>query len=198
MKVTEVTPTQLDATVEIAGRIVSVRDFSKGCKYVVQDDSGKIPVILWADVLAETVGRECLRAGAGVSVRGRVSDYKGELRIVPGHGADVKLLAPVEDQTRASTLLGDLPRVGAGQSVWVIGVITSMELFSKGVKLHISDGSGEAIVLLWQNVYDVLPDKASLTLDARIGVFGEVNHYRSEWEIAPPSWTEVSVLEEAP
>jgi len=198
MKISEITPAQLDNVVEISGRIVSVRDLSKGCKYTVQDESGKAPVILWSNVLEETAGREQLRAGATVSVRGRVSDYKGELRVVPGRGADVKLTAPADDQTRVATPIAQLPHVGAGRSVWVVGVIASMELFSKGAKLRISDGSGEATVLLWQNVYDAMPDKDDLTLDTRVGVFGEINHFRNEWEIVPPSRTEIVILERAP
>lgn len=198
MKINEITAAQLDSSVEITGRIISVRDLSKGCKYIVEDDSGKMPVIVWANVLEETAGREQLRAGATVTMRGRVSEYKGELRIAPGKASDVKLVAPADDRTRTATPIGKLPHVGAGRSVWVVGVISSMELFSKGAKLRIHDDSGEATVLLWQNVYDAMPDRDDLTLDARVGVFGEVNHFRNEWEIVPPSRTEIIIMEKAP
>jgi len=198
MKIAEITVKQLDESVEISGRIVSIRDLTKGCKFVIQDETGKIPLILWANVLEEIAERDQLRAGAEIAARGRVSEYKGELRVVPGRGSDIKLLTPADDQTRPSTPLAQLASVGVGRSVWVTGVITSLELFSKGAKVHITDGTGTAIILLWQNVYDALPDKDSLTLDTRIGVFGEVNRYRDDWEIVPRSKMELIILEKAP
>jgi hypothetical protein len=197
MKIAEITPAQLDETVEIGGRIVSVWDLPKGRKYLIQDESGKLPIILWANVLEEIPAQELVRVGAEVTVRGRVNEYKGELRVVPGHGTDVHVTAPADDKTRPSTPLGELASHGAGRSVWITAVITGMEVFSKGVKLRVSDGSGEAVVLLWQSVYDALSNQGDLAIDARLGIFGEINHFRDEWEIVPRSKTEIVVLEPA-
>jgi DNA/RNA endonuclease YhcR with UshA esterase domain len=197
MKIAEVTSAQLNEVVEISGQIVSVYDLTKGRKYVVQDDSGQMPVLLWSNVLEELPQTAQLRVGAQIAVRGRVSEYKEELRVVPARGADVRLMAPADAGARQATPIANLPNVGAGKSVWVTGVITSMETFSKGVKLHIDDGTGKATVLLWQNIYEGLEAQADLGLEAQIGVFGEVNHYRDEWEIVPRSKTEVVVLQKA-
>jgi len=197
MKIAEITPALLNETVEIGGRIVSVWDLPKGRKYLVQDESGKLPIILWANVLEEIASQEQVRVGAQIAARGRVNEYKGELRVVPGRGTDLKVTAPADDQTRPSTPLSELASHGAGHSVWITGAITGMEVFSKGVKLRVTDGSGEAVVLLWQNVYDALSNKGDLAIDARVGIFGEINHFRDEWEIVPRSRTEIVVLEKA-
>jgi len=195
MKISEITASQMNEVVEIEGQIVGVWDLTKGRKYTVRDDSGEIPVILWDSVLEAILGRDTLRAGARVALQGRVSEYKGDLRVVPAEGSDVQITATVDDKTRPATMLADLPQVGAGQSVWVTGAITSLQAFSKGVKLRITDGSGEAVILLWENIYNALPIQDQLELDRRIGVFGEVSHFRDEWEIVPRSTTEVVVLE---
>jgi len=187
----------LNETVDIQGQVASVWDLSKGRKYVVQDDSGQIPVILWSNVLEAMPAADQLRGGAGVAVRGRVTEYKGELRIVPFGPSDVRVTAPEHQATRPAVPLAKLAAQGAGRSAYVAGVIQSMQAFSKGVKLHIKDASGEAVVLLWQNLYDSLPVQDDLCVGARIGVFGEINHFRDEWEIVPRSKTEVTVLEKA-
>jgi len=195
MNISEINTSQLNEIVEISGQIAGVWDLTKGRKYQVRDDSGEIPVILWDDILEAIPARERLRAGAMVALSGRVSEYKGELRVVPAEGAQVQLTQPVDDATRPATKLADLPTVGAGQSVWVAGAITALHAFSKGVKLHITDGSGEATVLLWENIYDALPVKERLKISRRVGVFGELSHFRDEWEIVPRSIIEVVILE---
>lgn len=199
MKIGEITASQLNEMVEIQGSIVSVWDLTKGRKCTVEDESGRIPLILWDNVLSGIAQPEQIRMGANVFVRGRVSEYKGELRIVPTEAADVRILSPADDAARAYTPLADVPALGAGRSTWVQGTITEMEAFSKGVKLHIADGSGKAVVLLWQNLYDALPAHVQddLNIHARVGVFGEISRYRDDWEIVPRSKTEVVILEKA-
>ena len=197
MKIAEITSAQLNETGEIQGHIVSVRDLPKGRKLVVKDGSGHIPVILWDNVIEALSQVDQFRSGSQVSVRGRISEYKGELRLVPAKAADLQLVAPADASTRKRTPLGSLASVGTGNSAWVIGVIIGMEAFSKGVKLRIRDDSGEGVILLWQNVYDSLPRQESFAIDAEVGAYGEVNHFRDEWEIVPGSKTEVTLIEKA-
>jgi DNA/RNA endonuclease YhcR with UshA esterase domain len=197
MQIAEIASSQLNEIVEIQGRIVSVWDLTKGRKYVLKDGSGQIPVILWGDVLETIEDSDNLRVGAELSLRGRVSEYRGELRVVPAEGTDVQIPSTIDDRSRQSTPLAALSGVGAGAFAWVAGKITSMETFSKGVKLHMVDASGEAVLLLWQNIYDGIPVQEGLAVGAVVGAFGQVNHFRDDWEIVPRSSQEIVVLEKA-
>jgi RecJ-like exonuclease len=148
MKISDIDASHLGEIVEIAGEIVGVWDLTRGRKYQVRDDSGAAPVIVWDSVLAAIPSVNRLRAGARLTLSGRVSEYKSELRVAPTDGSDIQLKQEVDDRRRVATRLADLPDVGAGCSVWVTGAITARQAFSKGFKLRITDGSGDATVLL--------------------------------------------------
>ena len=195
MNISEIDASHLNEIVEIAGQIVGVWDLTKGRKYQIKDATGEIPLIIWDSVLEAIPSGDRLRAGATLSLAGRVSEYKGELRIVPAAGADVRLTQTVDDQVRPATKLADLSTVGAGRSVWVTGAITAMQSFSKGHKLRITDGSGDVTILLWENIYEALPVREQLQVNRRVGVYGEVTHFRDEWEIVPRSVIELVILE---
>jgi hypothetical protein len=73
----------------IEGTIVEVEPFSKGTKYTLDDGSGRVTLLLWQNVYESIPGREGLVLGAGVRARGVVSEYGGELEIVPQLGVEV-------------------------------------------------------------------------------------------------------------
>ena len=79
------------ATVEAT--IVSVDAFSQGIKYQIHDGSGRITLLLWQDVYDAVLDKERLVVGAGIRATGRVDEYRGELELVPGLGADVLMIA---------------------------------------------------------------------------------------------------------
>jgi DNA/RNA endonuclease YhcR with UshA esterase domain len=49
----------------------------------------------------------------------------------------------------------------------------------------LDDGTGEIVLLLWQNVYDAIPDAERLDAGVRVEVTGQVEEYRGELEIVP-------------
>lgn len=195
MNISEIDRSQLGETVEIGGQIAGVWDLTKGRKYQLRDETGQIPIILWDSVLEDLSGRDRLRSGCEVALSGRVNEYKGELRVMPAQAGDVQITRLADDVTLPATQLAALPQVGAGESVWAQGEITALRTFSKGVKLQISDGSGEASILLWENIYNALPIQAELQVGRRVGAFGELSHFRDEWEIVPRSLVEVVILD---
>ncbi len=75
--------------VTVEGTITTVSPFSQGIKYVLDDGSGRITLLLWQNVLDTIQGRERLAAGTLVWVTGKVDEYRGELEIAPGTSGDV-------------------------------------------------------------------------------------------------------------
>ena len=65
------------------------------------------------------------------------------------------------------------------------GVLGEPETFSAGVKFPLEDDTGTIILLLWQNVYETIPDADQLVTGARVEVMGRIEEYRDELEIIP-------------
>ena len=75
--------------ITVEGRVVEVRPFSQGIKYLLDDGSGRLTLLLWQSVLDDLPGRECMALGSLVRATGRVSAYQGALELAPGIGRDV-------------------------------------------------------------------------------------------------------------
>jgi len=73
----------------VEGTITTVTPFSQGIKYVLDDGSGRITLLLWQNVLNMIEGPERLAPGTAVRVTGKVDEYRGELEIAPGTSADI-------------------------------------------------------------------------------------------------------------
>ncbi len=178
-----------------AGRVVTLRGtlgppapFSAGVKFALDDGTGQIILLLWSNVYEEATPG--LEAGAQVEVTGEVSEYRGELEIIPRNAAEIALLEePLEEpapeptpetETRAT---GDVSLADVGSTLLLEGTLGEPEAFSAGVKFTLDDGSGTIILLLWQNVYDGIPDAGQLVAGARVEVVGRIEEYRGELEI---------------
>jgi DNA/RNA endonuclease YhcR with UshA esterase domain len=70
----------VDQIVQVRGTITDLADFSKGKYVTLQDDSGKIQITVFSDVLAPV--QDKLALGATASARGKVNLFRGKLEIV--------------------------------------------------------------------------------------------------------------------
>ena len=168
----------------IEGTIVRVDPFSAGVKYALDDGSGTVTMLLWQDLNDSLADGQALVAGTKVRAQGEVAEYRGELEIIPQIPSDVVVLAtgsPAVD----SRQLGDLGPDDAGRVVAVQGVLRSLQTFSAGVKGTLDDDTGAVTLLLWQDLYDALPDPSRLAPGAVIEVQGEVTLYQGALEIVP-------------
>ena len=75
--------------VTVQGAILEVRPFSSGVKYLLQDDTGQVVLLLWQDVHDAVPEVERLAVGAIVQAAGEVDEYRGELQVIPSWGGDV-------------------------------------------------------------------------------------------------------------
>ena len=71
-------------TVEIAGTVESLTEFSKGKKLMLSDGTGSVEVLIWNSLYDRMAGaEELIREGARLRVRGRVDVYRGTTQVIP-------------------------------------------------------------------------------------------------------------------
>jgi DNA/RNA endonuclease YhcR with UshA esterase domain len=173
----------------VSGTVTRIDPFSSGVRLALDDGSGAITVLFWRDAydallehLADDPGPGL---GAGMRVQGRLSEYRGELELIPDLPTDVELTAPTTSRTTRTTSIGALTVDDVGRQVTLQGMLGKLESFSAGVKAPLSDDSGAIVLLLWEEVYDALPVVDELAPGVQIEVTGEIDEYRGDLEIVP-------------
>jgi DNA/RNA endonuclease YhcR with UshA esterase domain len=169
----------------VRGAVTEVNLFSSGVKFTLDDGTGAIVLLLWQSVYDALPDPEALDVGAEVRVQGEVSQYRGQLEVIPELAEDVQVLmvkVKVEVETRA---IGDVTPADVGATLLLAGTLGEPEAFSAGVKFPLQDDTGTIVLLLWQNVYEAIPDTGQLVTGARVEVIGRIDEYRGELEIIP-------------
>lgn len=167
----------------VQGSVVEVAPFSSGVKYTLDDGSGAIILLLWQDVHDALPDPAALGVGADLRVQGEVSEYKGELEVIPELAEDVQVL--VAAPAPPGMTVGALTTADVGLVVTLRGTLGERETFSKGVRFQLDDGTGAIILLLWQNVYDEVPDAERLVDGVQVEVTGQIEEYQGALEIVP-------------
>jgi DNA/RNA endonuclease YhcR with UshA esterase domain len=85
----DLTLADVDRTVTVEGQIVEVNPFSQGIKYGLDDGSGRVTLLLWQNVHDAVPKRDQLALGTVVRATGKVTEYQGELQVIPGLGYDL-------------------------------------------------------------------------------------------------------------
>lgn len=182
------------SSVTIEGRIEQATLLSAGCKWVVDDGSG--PAIVWMPnaLYGQAVDPEGWNVGGLVRVTGRVSEYQGELEVVPQIPGTMVTVQRSLPTAEADAQTGHLGAVDMGRRVTVEATIVSVTPFSAGVRCVLDDGSGSIVLLLWQNVFEALSDKDALAVGGHVRTSGWVQEYRGKLEIVPGLPYDVVVL----
>jgi len=158
--------------------------FSSGFKFTLDDGTGQAVLLMWLSTYDELADPTGLNRSAQVRATGRVEEYEGTLQIVPASGADVEVVAPGQAEApRRET--GSLTADDVGVQVAVEGMVTRVEPFSGGQRVWIDDGSGEVMILLWDNIYQRVPKRDRLVPGAWAQVTGVVEEYRGALEVVP-------------
>lgn len=155
--------------------------------------SETISVVVEDDLLALNSKKRSaeltLTPGQSVAVTATVSLYEGKPQLVPASIADVvPLVEPLADPLQEEfpvVSIGELTAADVGRLVTVRGLIGAVDHFSAGVKYTLDDGSGTIILLLWQEVYDALPNSEALAPDVQVEITGRIEEYRGDLEIIP-------------
>lgn len=173
----------------VRGAVTEVNPFSSGVKFTLDDGTGAIIMLLWQSVYDALPDPAALDVGAEVQVQGEVSQYRGQLEVIPELAEDVqvveveiKVKVEVEVETRA---IGDVTSADVGATLLLAGTLGEPEAFSAGIKFPLQDDTGTIVLLLWQNVYEAIPDTGQLVTGVRVEVVGQIDEYRGELEIIP-------------
>ncbi len=84
-----------------------------------------------------------------------------------------------------------------GEEVTVEGKVVSAASFSKGFKFTLDDGTGQAVLLMWLNVYDDCWDARKINIGARVRATGTVQTYENELQVVPEWGRQVKALQAA-
>jgi len=95
--VAELSDADLGRWLLLRGTVSEVKPFSAGVKLLLDDGSGSMTILLWQDLYAaikeQAAEASELRPGWEVEVQGELTEYRGELELVPELAADVRILA---------------------------------------------------------------------------------------------------------
>jgi DNA/RNA endonuclease YhcR with UshA esterase domain len=201
----------------VRGSIVKAAPFSAGLRFTLDDGTGRADVVLWQDVYALISPTLQLHQGAQVAVQGEVSLYRGAIELVTELASDVTLIsaapapsatparptvqaatpvstrAPTPTRATVITPLNQIAAADKGQRVSVRGKIVAVITFSKGIRYKLDDGTGQIVLLLWQEVLDQSPPLGKLVKGAQVSVTGSVDVFNGELEVVPRSAGEVQV-----
>lgn len=174
----------LGSPVTVEGAIVAADSFRQGFRLTLSDDTGQVILLLWLSVYDKMTDAHNLREGALVRATGTLEEYEGQREVIPAHSEDVVITAPgaTDLPTRPISSLG---AADVGTVVIVEGTVTRAEPFSQGYRAWIDDGSGEVMLLLWENIYRRVPGRDRLVAGASVRATGVVEEYQGTLEIIP-------------
>jgi len=77
----------------VRGTLTEVNPFSAGVKFTLDDTTGSIIMLVWQSVYDALGDPTELDIGAEIQVQGEISQYRGELEVVPQLADDVQIIA---------------------------------------------------------------------------------------------------------
>jgi DNA/RNA endonuclease YhcR with UshA esterase domain len=175
--------------------VIDTASFPGGFTFTLDDGSGQVDMVLWHEAYDDCWDAPQLNRGAQVQATGEIGTFEGTLQITPPWGSAVQVVAPAAAQAppRAISSLGPDDE---GQRVMIEGQVIRTEGLSSAVKVFLRDDNGEALVFIWRNVLDRIPDNVGLgTEGSRVQVVGTVAMYRGTLEVVPTLPYDVVVLE---
>jgi len=180
-----IAPEDLYRRVRVSGVVREVYEPYDGLTLItIGDETGTIPIAVSEDLVALSGVTPTLKTGQSVAVTATVSLYGDTPQLAPASTADIVTLdqgQPIVTERPIGSITSD----DIGQIVTLAGMLGEPETFSAGVKFSLSDDSGAITLLLWQNVYDALPNADKLTSGVQIEIMGEIDEYQGDLEIIP-------------
>lgn len=181
----------LGATVTVEGAVIAAESFQNGFRLTLDDGTGQVVLLLWLPVYDELADPARLQTGVQVRATGELEEYRGQREVVPARGSDVVITQAASAPARRD--IASITPADTGTLVAVEGTVTRSEPFSQGYRVWIDDGSGEVMLLFWENIYGRVAGRERLTAGARVWAIGIVEEYRGTLEIIPQLPGDVTV-----
>ena len=87
-------------------------------------------------------------------------------------------ITPTPTPAPLTTPLGGIHADRAGETLTVRGQVADTASFAGGFKFALQDGTGQIILVLWNDTYDTLADAAGLNVGATVRVSGQIGEYQ--------------------
>ncbi len=182
--------------VTVRGQVRAIKTPYEGLTLLtLRDETGAIDVAVseTASGVSGTGAAGNVQPGDSVEVSGAVTLYKDTPQIaLTSSGKLIKLDEKIEIAPLAR--VADLSAEQVGRFARVEGEVVQLKPFSAGVKLEVDDGTGRVTLLLWSDVYTVLPEKEKIVEGAIVSAQGEISQYRGEMELVTESPSDVALL----
>ena len=177
----------------LEGRVIEIWSFAGGFRLVLDDGTGQISVLLWLPVFDELPDRTDMDIGSLMRVTGELNEYQSEIQVVPLSGTDATIVEAAQLET-TPTEIKSLTPADVGRRVLIQGRIIGAQQFSGGYRFQVSDGTGEIIAILWENVYQRIDNWTSAEVGAQVEILGLVDLYGGVLEILPQLPHHVKIL----
>ncbi len=179
--------------VVVKGDVREIREPYQGLALITLGDaSGELDVAVNADIEKLYGALPAFDLGDAVQVQGVVTYFRDTPQLVLRHPRDFTKLA-IDNTAAATVHIGELDAARVNQRVQVAGDVTRVSKFSQGVRATIADDTGEITLVLWQDLYDQIPNANELQQGARVSVLGKLSQYRGEFEIQPQRASDVKI-----
>jgi DNA/RNA endonuclease YhcR with UshA esterase domain len=190
-----ITPDDALHGVTVQGVVRAIKEPYAGLRLItLRDQTGAI------DVAVPTELEPLLGAAAPITIDqsarvvGAVTLFETTPQITLHHGGDLTVLNEGIEIARPVSI-GSLSDANVGHWVWIRGTLETIDPFSAGVKLTLSDSRSRATVLVWQDLWDALTVQyPQLQLAAQLSITGEVSSFQGQLEIAPGIIQDVQLL----
>jgi DNA/RNA endonuclease YhcR with UshA esterase domain len=190
----EIDAGRVGETLTVRGQVADAASFAAGFKLILDDGTGQIVLVLWNEVYDAVDDVAGLNVGATVQLTGKIGEYEAELQITPADASEVTVLAPGDGPDAPRREIGSLSAADVGTLVEIEGDVSRVESFSSGLRVYVTDGSGEVQLLLWQNVAERLPQGEKLVAGARVRAVGQVGEYKGTLQVVPRLPFDLAVL----
>ena len=184
----------VDRVLRVEGVVSHVRRTPAAQVCSLDDTTAKIDIVLWQHILDQLPENQDLGVGTRLEVQGVVSEYRGELELIPELAQDIQVSEALPPLIK-HLALAEITAEHIGDVVSVNAQIVRAMPFSSGVRFVVQDGNATGLLLLWQNQFDACPDRPHLVPGAWISVQGQVNTYQGELEIVPDQVDSVVFVE---
>lgn len=164
-------------TVTVQASVVAAQNFSSGFKLDINDGTGQLTLLVWADDYDHIYNSYRLNVGALVKATGKVNVYNGAIEIVPSRGGDVQVVQPAQPNWRKYDL-GAITGNDHNAVVQVEGDIADITPSGDGAYLLLADNTGAQKVKIYDVVARRIPSQSRLAIGQHISLVGRVKARR--------------------
>jgi DNA/RNA endonuclease YhcR with UshA esterase domain len=171
--------------VTVNGDVTKSESYAGGFKLTLQDESGTLVLLLPTELYRTLNDLANLRTGASVQATGEIGEYQGIAQLQPSTADEILLLKPAPAVSDSPFPIGDIQLEDINAVLTISGEITEISEFSAGHRLTVRDASGEIQVVIWNNVWEFVPNADKLVVGSTVRVTGLVGEFRGNMQIVP-------------